>query len=119
MNRDPLFEHILRRLSEISDDQLFEACVNDLLRKEWPNLVPVPGGDDAGVDGAWADDKGKGLLIATTGRKVLENVTKNLRQHIQASGDRRRVLVATSQNLSARQCRNIESRIKELGFESA
>src|SRR5579863_3748545 len=119
MNRDPLRERILGRLKEISDDETFEACMCDLLRPEWPTLIPVPGGNDAGLDGTWVDQRGKGLLIATTSSGVIENVTKNLKQHRASGGDCRQVLVATSEQLSPQRCRNIVDRIKELGFESA
>ena len=78
MNRDPLREKILQHLGDVHDHHLFEACVCDLLRSEWPTLVPVPGGSDTGVDGAWADSHGRGIVITTTGRNVIANVTKNL-----------------------------------------
>ena len=58
MNRDPL-QH-LRLPVHVHYHHLFEACVCDLLRSEWPTLVPVPGGSDTGVDGAWADSQGRG-----------------------------------------------------------
>ena len=119
MNRDPLRERILQRLNEISDDETFEACVCDLLRPEWPTLVPVPGGNDAGLDGAWVDQRGKGLLIATTGSDVIGNVTQNLKKHLASGGDRRQVLVAASNSLSPQQCRNILDRITELEFTPA
>lgn len=119
MNRDPLRERILRQLENVSDDQLFEACVCDLLRPEWTTLIPVPGGDDAGVDGAWADNNGRGILIATANEDVIGNVTKNLREHIKKGRTGAQVLVATSRTLTPRRCRNIEKRIRELGFSVA
>ena len=119
VNRDSFYQRIVERLNEVSDDSLFEHCATDLLRSEWPNLVPVPGGDDAGLDGAWADEQGPGLLVVTTSPRVIENVTKNLRRHLQKGGTRRRVLVATTQHLSAPRCRNIENRVRELKFKLA
>ena len=119
MNRDPLYEKILDRLGKVSDDQVFEACVCDLLRPEWPTLVPVPGGNDAGVDGAWVDEGGRGIVIATTGDNVIGNVTKNLESHLKKGVKGKQVIVATSKSLSPERCRNIEKKIEELGFESA
>ena len=117
MSCDPFYEKILERLSKLDNGNLFEQCVSDLLRAEWPTLIPVSGGDDAGVDGAWADARGQGLLIATIQKDVLANVRKSLESHNKANGNRRYVLVATSQHLSPRRCRNIERRVQELGFE--
>jgi hypothetical protein len=119
MNRDPLYEKILNRLGQVSDDKLFEARVCDLLRPQWPTMVPVPGGDDAGVDGAWMDDAGRGILVTTTSPKVIANVTRNLTRHLKKGAKGKQVLVATSQALSPPRCRNIEDRIAELGFRSA
>ncbi len=118
-NRDPLYEEIIERLGRVSDGDKFEACVADLLRAEWPTLIPIPGGDDAGMDGAWSDEMGAGLLIATTGLNVIGNVTRNLEKHLAEGGTRRRVLVATTQSLTARRIRSIEDRICSLGFVPA
>ena len=79
MNRDPFYEDVVDGLAKLRDREAFEQCVGGLLRREWPNLLPVPGGDDAGVDGAWVDEHGRGLLIATTAKDVVRNVTKSLR----------------------------------------
>lgn len=119
MNRDPYYEKVAERLAEVNDGDLFERCVCDLLRQEWPNLLPVPGGDDAGVDGAWGDERGHGVLIATTAKDVIGNVTKNLKSQVATGRPRRRVLIATSQDLTPERCRNIEKRVAELGFKLA
>jgi hypothetical protein len=118
-NRDPLYEKIIERLGGLTDGDKFEACVADLLRAEWPTLIPIPGGDDAGLDGAWSDEMGDGLLIATTGIDVVGNVTRNLKKHRAEGGQRCRVLVATTQSLTARRIRNIDERIRSLGFSPA
>lgn len=119
MNRDPLRKQITDALSEKLDGDLFEACMCDVLRAEWPTLIPVPGGNDAGSDGAWLNDDGRGILVATTQKNVIGNVTRNLNQHIARGQLGKQVLVVTSRALSAPQCRNIEKRIRELGFISA
>jgi hypothetical protein len=118
-NHDPLYEKIIERLGRVSDGDKFEACVADLLRAEWPTLIPIPGGDDTGMDGAWSDEMGAGLVIATTGLDVIGNVTRNLEKHLAEGGTRRRVIVATTQTLTARRIRNIEERILTLGFSPA
>ncbi len=119
MNRDPIREKIVQRLGEITDDRLFEACVCDLLRPEWPTLIPQPGGGDAGVDGAFTVGSQFGVLVATIQKDVIGNVTKNLQAQIEAGLTGKPVLVVTSQGLSPTQCRKIEARIQELGFRVA
>ena len=90
----------------------------DLLREEYPGLVPVRGGADGGMDGAVADPRGGAPvpLVATTAKSVIGNVTKNLKSYLGAGGAARDVIVATSQPLTARQRRNLERRVDELGF---
>lgn len=119
MNTDPLYEQILLRLNDVSDDKLFEHCVSDLLRDEWANLVPVPGGSDDGMDGTWFDESGPGILVSTTGKYVLRNVRNNLTQHLKKGRSKKQVIVATSQSLSTHQCKRIEKQIKDLGFKLA
>lgn len=58
MIRDPFYRDIVERLSGSLDPDLFERCAGDLLRDEWPRLVPVRGGTDAGMDGAIAEGEG-------------------------------------------------------------
>jgi len=58
MIRDPSYREIEARLSGKSDPELFEECAGDLLRTVHPTLVPIRGGDDAGMDGAIADAGG-------------------------------------------------------------
>ncbi len=116
---DPHYDRILDGLAKVSDGNLFEQCVCDLLRDEWPNLIPVPGGADAGLDGAFVDGEGKGGLIATTGEDVIGNVTKSLKARLNSDDERRQVLVATSQHLTPRRCRNIAERVRKLGFQLA
>jgi hypothetical protein len=119
MNKDPLYSKILTQLDDVTDGNLFEACVCDLLRAEWPNMVPVPGGSDDGMDGAWSNSAGAGILIATTNKSVIGNVTKNLKQFVAKGRIGRQVLVSTTRKLSPAQAKNIEKRIRELGFTSA
>jgi hypothetical protein len=55
MIRDPFYRDILNRLNHPLDPDLFEQCVADLLRDDWPTLVPIRGGGDAGMDGGLSD----------------------------------------------------------------
>lgn len=116
MNKDQLYSKILTHLDDVTDGNLFEACVCDLLRPEWPNMVPVPGGSDDGMDGAWSNADGSGILIATTNSSVIGNVTRNLKQYLAKGWKGKQVLVATTRKLSPTQAKNIQTRIRQLGF---
>jgi len=58
MIRDTFYKKIIEGLNSQLDPELFEQCAADLLRTDFPGLVPVRGGTDAGMDGAVADGKG-------------------------------------------------------------
>lgn len=116
MSHDPLRSKITDRLGEDLDPYLFETCAVDLLRSDWP-VVPIPGGNDAGMDGAVADSAGHPFpLVTTTSADVIGNLTRNLQSYLQSGGERRKVIVATSEALSPKQRRNLRDRAKELGF---
>ena len=119
MNRDPLHESVVERLAKLTDGNLFEKCVCSLLRSDWPNLIPAPGGDDAGVDGNWSNENGRGIVCVTLQEDVIGNVTRNLNQHKAGGATVKQVLVATSRELSQARIRNIEKRVKDLGFHLA
>ncbi len=70
---------ILNALDGKLNPEVFEACAADLLRREWPTLVSVRGGGDDGFDGAVAAHAGEPFpLIATTGEKLVDNLTRSL-----------------------------------------
>jgi hypothetical protein len=58
MTRDPFYPQILAGLRGRLDPELFERCAADLLRTIYPTLVPLRGGNDAGMNGACADGQG-------------------------------------------------------------
>jgi hypothetical protein len=114
MIRDPFYRDILARLGGRLDEDAFEACACDLLRREFPTLVPIPGGSDCGMDGATA---GSGpFLVATTSPDVIRNLTRSLKSYLKNGGLRRTVVVAASQELTKKKLDNLEARARELGF---
>ncbi len=115
--RDPYYRKILEGLAGLSDWQQFEECAIDLLRDAYPTLVPVHGGQDFGMDGAIADGEGEAYpLIITTATDVIGNLTRNLDSYVAGGGVRRRVVVATSTELSPTRRRNLEDRARDKGF---
>lgn len=116
---DPFHDQIVDALGKGDFDPLvFEACMGDLLRKDIPGLVPVPGGGDAGIDGAIADGRGEPYpLVCTTSKDVLGNLTRSLRAYKkEKQWPRRQVALATSQSLTPRRRRHLEDRAESEGF---
>lgn len=117
MIRDPLYRDILRRLEGPLDPELFEQCAADILRQDFPALVPIRGGGDAGMDGAIADGIGNAYpLISTTSTDVIGNLSKNIQSYLEAGGTRRKAVLATSQQLTPKRRKNLEKRAAEQGF---
>lgn len=117
MLRDPLYQQILAGLRGSLDPETFERCAAALLRTIYPGLVPIRGGQDAGMDGAIADGRGPAYpLVTTTGRDVLANLKRSLRSYLAEGGRRRRVVLATSQHLTPRRLRNLHDEARALGF---
>ena len=114
MIKDPFYRKIIEALTEPLNGDLFERCAADLLRNEFPTLVPIPGGQDQGIDGVTA---GSGpFLVATTTEDVIGNLTTNLDSYLESGNKARPVIVATSQELSSRRRQNLEKRAQEKGF---
>lgn len=114
--RDPHYQKILDALGRELDPNLFEECVADLLRNDFPTLAPVPGGNDAGMDGAIADFKDIAFpLVTTTGKDLLRNLRKNLLAYKRAHGPRKAVF-ATSRPISGHLRRRLEQQAEKLGF---
>lgn len=117
MARDSFYKDILAALEGSLDPEVFEECATDILQIEWPTLVPVPGGNDAGMDGAIGDGEGEAFpLVATTEEDVIGNLTKSLQARVARGNARRKVIFATSQRLTPARRRNLESRAAEFGF---
>jgi hypothetical protein len=117
MKRDPHYQSILAQLDGQLDPDSFEHCAADVLRVEIPSLVPIRGGSDSGMDGAIADCEGEAYpLVTTTSEDVIGNLTRNLTTYVANGGARRKVVLATSRELTARRRRNLEERASKLGF---
>jgi hypothetical protein len=117
LKRDPFYQQIIDRLKKPLDRDSFEECCADILRVDFPTLVPIRGGSDAGMDGAIANGKALPFpLICTTGRNVIGNLTESITSYVKNRGKRRKAVLATSQELTPKKRRNLEARAKELGF---
>ena len=117
MLRDPFYQQIVDRLNQRLDPELFERCAAVLLRQMYPTLAPIRGGNDAGMDGAIADDEGTAFpLICTTSGNVLANLRRSLNSYVEKGGGRRKAIVATSRSLTAPKRRNLEEAASKLGF---
>lgn len=114
MNRDPHYVSIVERLAGKLDREIFEFAANALIQRDIPDLVPIPGGTDAGQDGATS---GAGpFLVATTSQSYRRNVKTNLASH-SASGDSRRSFVlATREVVSETKRRNLRALAKKHGY---
>ena len=98
---DPHHQAILDALNRKLDPDAFEACAAALLRHEWPTLVPVRGGADDGFDGAVADPAGEPFpLVATTGEKHDDNLTRSLKRSKHRKWNCASALFATSRRIT-------------------
>src|SRR4030042_2059107 len=117
MKRDPFYQQIIEGLKKPLNPDSFEECCADILRTDFPTLVPIRGGSDAGMDGAIADGKGLPFpLVCTTSDRVIVNLTKSLKSYLKEEGTRRKVVLATSQELTSKRRKNLEARAEKLGF---
>lgn len=115
---DPLRTDIQRALRERLNPDLFEECAADVLRDEWPSLVPIPGGDDDGLDGlSVTSDETPVGLVSTTTKDAIGNLTRSLERHMDVGGVVRRVIFATPRTLSTQQVRNLKQRATEFGCD--
>ena len=82
------------------DPIVFEACAVDILKQDWPRLVPVAGGGDDGFDGAVADGRGQEPfpLVVTTAKDLPGNLRRNLRRAQRKRATLDRALFATSKS---------------------
>ena len=115
-HRDPHYQDILGGLEDRLDPDLFEDCVADILHPEIP-VVPIKGGNDAGMDGAVFDGRGEPYpLITTTTESVTTNLGDSLKSYEKEGGGRRMAVLATSRRLTALRRRNLHKKAAELGY---
>lgn len=109
---------IFEALAEEINRAEFEPCACDLLRSIFPGIFPIHGGSDSGQDGGIADGLGEPFpLVCTTGKDVIGNLTRSLTKYKKSGGGRRKVVVATSQELSGKRQENLKKRARREGFE--
>lgn len=91
--------------------------MSDLLREVFPGLVPVPGGNDAGMDGAVAQVEGEPFpVVCTTGEDVHGNLAGSLDSFLKRGLSSRKVAVATSRTLTPSETRALFELATEKGF---
>lgn len=116
--QDPFYQQILDGLSGRLDPDVFEEAAADLLRDAFPSLVPIRGGSDFGMDAAIADGNGPAYsLTCTTSPDVIGNLRTSLSSYVESGGQRRKVVIATSQELTATKRKNLHAAAEELGFQ--
>ena len=87
----------------------------DLLKRDWPRLVPVVGGGDDGFDGAVADGGGREPfpLVVTTAKDLMGNLRRNLsRARKRVTLDR--ALFATSRRVTPSMRQKLEAEARKL-----
>lgn len=100
---DPHHRAILDALNGRLDPDVFELCAAELLRVDWPGLVPIRGGQDDGFDGAVADGRSQEPfpLVVTTGTELVRNLRASLDSAQRKGWNPQRLLFATSQRITA------------------
>jgi hypothetical protein len=117
ISKDPFHQKILDALAGPLDPQVFEACMGDLLQNDFPSLVPVPGGNDAGMDAAVATGKGEPFpLVCTSSDDVRGNLEESLDSFLKRGLNSRLVALATSRTLTPAEARQLYGLAKEKGF---
>ncbi|HEY1296359.1 MAG TPA: hypothetical protein VGJ60_25050 [Chloroflexota bacterium] len=108
---DRLYEAILTAIDKSLDGDVFERCAVDLLRQHYyPSLRPVEGGNDAGMDGLGELSNGEEFfLVSTVSDDARANLQRNIQSYLDAGGDRRAVVFATSRPVMGR----AEMRLKQ------
>lgn len=116
MNRDPLWQQIKTAMGRQQlDPTTFQRCAQDLLRDVYPNLAPVVGGSDRGMDGSFPSEQGVFPLICTTGDDVLGNFRKSITNHLAKRGEPHRCVLATSESLTPQRRDNVLEEARKLG----
>ena len=111
---DTLDRAIRDAIARPLDGTTFERCAVDLLREVYPSLRPVEGGNDAGMDGVGELPDGTPFfLVATVQKDGRANLERSVKSHIDAGGERRAVVFATSRPISGRRRIELANRLRE------
>src|SRR4051812_31518590 len=114
---DPLHQQILDRLAGELNPQTFEDCACDLLRDAFPSLVCVRGGHDSGMDGAIPDGEGEAFqLICTVAEDFHRNLAESLDSFVRRGRHPRKVVFATSRDITPEKRFRLEDAARERGF---
>ena len=116
---DPYHRAIVEALNGALDPTVFEKCAVDVLRCDWPRVVPVAGGGDDGFDGAVADGgcQEPFALVVTTAEALTGNLRRNLSRAKSKRATLDRALFATSRRVTPRMRQKLEETAGELGVK--
>ena len=111
---DTLYQAISEAIAGPLDGATFERCAVDLLRKDYPTLRPVEGGNDAGMDGLGELSDGTPFfLVATVQEDARGNLETNVASYISAGGGRRVVVFATSRPVRGRRWLKLDHHLRD------
>lgn len=118
IGRDPHHIAILEALNRNIDPDVFEACAAELLANDWPGLVPVRGGSDAGFDGAVASkDQAPFPLVATTSNRAKDNLRRNLKQAVKKGWNPDAAIFATPRRITPKARITLTETANEFGVQ--
>lgn len=111
---ETLYRAIRDAIAKPLDGSTFERCAVELLGEIYPSLRPVEGGNDAGMDGVGELPDGTPFfLVATVQEDARGNLERNIQSHIDAGGERRTVVFATSRPVSGRRWLELDSHLRD------
>ncbi len=88
-----------------------------LLQADHPDIIPIPGGSDKGMDGAFSSGSESFCpVVTTTGIDVMANLRNNLNTY-KEEFNCRRVIFATSQPLDQNIRKKLIEEAQKLGFD--
>ena len=110
-----MYEAIASAIEKPLKGDVFERCAVELLREAYyPNLRPVEGGNDAGLDGVGELGNGERFfLVSTVGKDARGNLVRNIQSHLKAGGDRGVVVFATTRAVSGQQRSALRRQLRE------
>jgi hypothetical protein len=121
MPTDRLYQDIVRKLrTEKLQDATFEKIAVRIANSYGVRVLPMPGGQDAGYDGAIVDADGgrlPGPLAATMQENGLANLRKNLRMHSDTYPEAAKTaFFATTQPKTNQKKQNLIKEAQKMGY---